>query len=201
MDSWELLWLFKYFIIQKSSSRVKWDFFSYHISSTYGKYPLQDIWSCTKDPSDIWSIRHLAYAERSLIFAKPFSPIQNIHNTFGPHQKVFDIWSWIKCPQNIWSIRHSVYAKGALVFSGQFGPVQNVHKTLGLCQKVLGIWSCPKQFGIDQTCSWKFWKEPNFKDILAWTKCLMNVLDSTKCLLIVSVLLISVNRKVLNLSK
>ena len=31
---------------------------------------------------------------------------------------------------------------------------------------------------------WKFWTGPNFKDILGWIKCLMYVLDITRCLLI-----------------
>ena len=29
-------------------------------------------------------------------------------------------------------------------------------------------------FGMDQIFSWTFWKGPNIKDLLAWTKCLMD---------------------------
>ena len=30
---------------------------------------------------------------------------------------------------------------------------------------------------------WMFWTGPDIKDLLAWTKCLMDVVDTTKCLL------------------
>ena len=69
-----------------------------------------------------------------------------------------------------------------------FGPVQNIHKTFDLYQKVLDILSCPKPSGIDQICSHifnrtkcqgPFWSGPN----VLCTKCLMDILDRTKCLL------------------
>ena len=104
------------------------------------------------------SIRHLVHAKRSLISAGPFGPVQNVHKTFGPLQKVLDIWSYL------------VLSKMSM-------------ETFGPRQKIFDIWSCPKLFGMDQICSWLFWTGSNFKGLLAWTKGLMDILDRTKYLL------------------
>ena len=76
-----------------------------------------------------------------------------VHKMLGPRQNVLEIWSYPKLPG-----RHLVHAKRSLIF-----------------------WSRPKPFGMDQICSWMFWIGPNFKGLLAWTKCLMDILDRTKC--------------------
>ena len=55
------------------------------------------------------------------------------------------------CPKCSW--KHLVYTKRSLIF----GPVQNVHGD---------SWSMPSGFG---------------QGLLAWTKCLLDVLDRTKC--------------------
>lgn len=68
-----------------------------------------------------------------------------------------------------------------LIDKQTFGPVQNVHKIFGPCQKLLDIWSYPKLFSTNQICS--FWIGPNFKDLLSWTKSIMDVLDRAKSLL------------------
>ena len=46
--------------------------------------------------------------------------------------------------------------------------------------EVLDIWCHPIPFGMDQVCSWTFWTGTIFKDLLAWTKCLMDTLGTTK---------------------
>ena len=70
---------------------------------------------------------------------------------------------------------HLVHLAANLLALQDIWSSQNIRKTFGRCQNVLDIWSCPKQFGMDQTCSWTFWIGPNFKDHLAWTKCLFLV--------------------------
>lgn len=42
------------------------------------------------------------------------------------------------------------------------------------------MWSCLKPFGMDEIHSWTFWVGPDFKDLLAWTKCLYGYLGWTK---------------------
>ena len=39
---------------------------------------------------------------------------------------------------------------------------------------------------VDHMSPWTFWRGPNIKDLLVWTKCLSDILDRTKCLLISS---------------
>ena len=110
------------------------------------------------------SIRHLVHTKRSLIFAGPFGPVQNIHKTFGPLQNVLDIWSYL------------VLSKTST-------------ETFGSHQKVFDIWSCPKLFGMDQIRSQMFWMGSNFNGLLAQTTCLMDILERTKYLLAYQLLL------------
>ena len=55
-------------------------------------------------------------------------------------------------------------------------------ETVAQHPKCSDIWSCPKPFGVELGCLWTFRIGPTFKDLLAWTWWLMDVLDRTKCL-------------------
>ena len=56
-------------------------------------------------------------------------------------------------------------------------------------RSLIFIRSCPKLFCMDQIYSWTFWTVPDFKDLLAWTKCLKDILDRTRY----SILVMSMN--------
>ena len=89
------------------------------------------------------------------------------------------------CPKSLWS--HLVHGKGPwyLVI---FGLVQKVLKTFGPHQNDLDILCLisvtnPEACIMDQIHYWMFCSGSNIKDVLAWTKSLLDVLDMTKGLL------------------
>ena len=100
-------------------------------------------------------IRHLVHTKRSLIFAGPFGLVQNVHKTFGPLQNVLDIWSYLVLSKT--SMETLIHTKRPLIFA-------------------------PKPFGMDQIYSWISWIRSNFKGLLAWTKCLLDILNRIKYL-------------------
>ena len=83
-------------------------------------------------------------------------------------------------------------------------------KTYGPPKKVLDIWSHlvlfkmsmetfvhAKRFlifgPVQSHLARTFWIGPNFKDLLVWTKCFMNIWDGTKCLLTILYFIVSVS--------
>ena len=74
--------------------------------------------------------------------------------------------------------RQTAYIAVLTLYGQQtFFPVRNVHKKLGSCQKVLIFGPIQNHF----SCPWAFWIGPNFRDLLASTKCVTDTLDNTKC--------------------
>lgn len=47
-------------------------------------------------------------------------------------------------------------------------------------RSLIFIWSSPKPFWVNQICSWTFWHGSDFKLLVSWTRCLMDILDRTK---------------------
>lgn len=137
---------------------------------------LLDIWSWSK-----CSQRHLFYVKRSLIL-------------------VLDTWSCPKCPQThlvhdrrllifaLWNTKgyYWQYSLSIIIV-----PVRHVRTFMcQSCKQKIdinfvgylnpGIFSKCEcfdrtkyqgSFGMGQVCSWVFWTEPHFKDLLMWTKC------------------------------
>ena len=92
------------------------------------------------------------------------------HTTYKRSSIFGHIWSCLKHPR-----KHSICAKRSLIFDYIFSCPKCSWRHLIHAKKSVIFLSWPRPLHINQICPWTFWIGSNFKDLLAWTKCLMDI--------------------------